>query len=216
LATSSPSLDDPSETLSRLASAHDCDPGPNGIAQLGMLAALIVRWNRKKRMVGTRDPEEILTVHLADALALGGRLQRLARRGESFLDVGSGAGLPGLAVAVLVPALRCSLCEVSEKRVAFLHHARRELGVEVNILHEDVERLCQRGARFHHVVSRAVFDPLRWVEVARRCVEPRGRIWAMVTQRQLEAEPLGGQVHSYSVAGPRERRLVCLEGPGFT
>jgi 16S rRNA (guanine527-N7)-methyltransferase len=216
LATSPHSPDDPSETLARLASAHNCDPGTKGIARLAELAALITRWNRRKRIVGTRDPEEILTVHLADSLALAGRLQQLSCEGESFLDVGSGAGLPGLAVALLVPGLRCSLCEVSEKRVAFLHQARRRLGVEVEILHEDVERLCQRGARFHHVVSRAVFEPLRWVAVARRCVETRGRIWAMVTQRQLDAEPLGGQVHSYVVAGHRERRLVCLEGPGFT
>jgi len=176
---------------------------------------LIQRWNRRKRIVGSREPGEIVGVHLADALALAGRLQKLDPAGETLLDVGSGAGLPGLAVALLIPSLKTSLCEVSEKRVAFLHHARRVLEARFEILHEDVHKLAMRLDGFDHVVSRAVFEPPEWLEVGRRCVRPTGRIWCMVTDRQQEQYQIDGEQFHYSVTGGRKRILLYLQGPDF-
>jgi 16S rRNA (guanine527-N7)-methyltransferase len=186
------------------------------LSRLVVYTALIQRWNRRKRIVGNRDLSGIVGVHLADAIALAGRLQLLAPAGQTLLDVGSGAGLPGLAVALLIPELHTVLCEVSEKRVSFLHHARQTLDVEVEILHEDVHLLMNRGRRFDHVVSRAVFEPPQWVAIGKRCVHTAGRLWCMLTARQQESYNIQGEAFRYSVDGDRDRVLLCLQGPDYT
>lgn len=208
------SLENVVDRLAQVAVEHGCEASASTLDQLAQHAALIQRWNRRKRIVGSRDPEDLLEVHLADGLALAGRMQSWVSEGQTFLDVGSGAGLPGLAVALLLPTLQTHLCEVSEKRVAFLHHARSVLKVSVTILHEDVHRLIEQGARFDHVVSRAVFEPKQWFDLGRSCVKCGGHLWCMLTARQHGEilTPAGAQVHRYAVAGDRERvlyRICC-------
>jgi 16S rRNA (guanine527-N7)-methyltransferase len=214
LAKSPPEEKVPVKALEELASELGCEPPSGALERLSQYVALILRWNRRKRIVGTKDAAEIVGVHLADAMALAGRLQKLESQGQRLLDVGSGAGLPGMALSLLIPTVQTSLCEISEKRVSFLHHARRALGAPCEILHEDVHRLGELD--FDHAVSRAVFEPPQWLEVGRRCVRPRGRVWCMLTMRQHEAFQMGGEVFPYSVAGDRKRILLCLQGPSFT
>lgn len=215
MAKSSRESDNPVDTLGRLAIELGCETPPGVLERLAVYAALIQRWNRRKRIVGSRDLAEIVGVHLADCLAMAGRLQRLGQTPGTLLDVGSGAGLPGLALSILVPRFQTSLCEVSEKRVAFLHHARSVLDARFDILHEDVHLLADR-LRFDHVVSRAVFEPLQWLKIGRRCVHSTGCIWIMLTQRQQEECHIDGKAFHYTVAGGRERVLLQLRGPGFT
>lgn len=214
MAKSPPEEKRPVAALKDLASELGCVPPSGALERLAEFVVLIQKWNRRKRIVGTRDAAEIVGVHLADAMALAGRLQRLEPQGQRLLDVGSGAGLPGMALSLLIPTVQTSLCEVSEKRVAFLHHARRALGATCEILHEDVHQLKELD--FDHAVSRAVFEPPQWLDVGRGCVGPRGRVWCMLTQRQHEAFQMGGESFPYSVAGERKRILLCLQGPGFT
>jgi len=200
----------PVAALEEIASALDCELPQGALDGLAQYVSLILRWNRRKRIVGSRDPDEIVGVHLADCLALAGRLQRLAKNGETLLDVGSGAGLPGLAISLLVPELAVSLCEVSEKRVAFLHQARRALNAPFEVLHQDVHRLSEQSLRYDHVVSRAVFEPEQWVVIGRSCVPPSGSVWCMLTERQREQFSLPGDDYRYTVAGDRRRSLLRL------
>jgi len=202
-------------TLKDLALDLGCETQTGVLEGLADFTELILRWNRRKRIVGSRDPREIVGVHLADCLAMAGRLQRIAPHGQTLVDVGSGAGLPGLGLSLLVPTLRTSLCEVSEKRVAFLHHARGTLGAQVEILHEDVHDLARRSPGFDHAVSRAVFEPLQWQEIGRRCVHTRGCVWSMLTQRQQDEVRVSGEAFRYAVAGSRGRVLVRSKGTDF-
>lgn len=215
MAKSSRGRNSPVCALEDLALALGCKPPPGALESLAEFAELIQRWNRRKRILGSRDSGEIVGVHLADCLALAGRLQQLEPHGQTLLDVGSGAGLPGLALSLLVPTLSTSLCEVSEKRVAFLHHARRVLHARFDIFHQDVHELAP-GSAFDHVVSRAVFEPGKWLEIGRRCVRSTGCIWCMLTHGQQERLHISGEAHRYTVAGGRRRVLLRLKGPVFT
>ncbi len=203
------------DRMAALAPTVGCHASADVLEKLAAFAELIQRWNRRKRIVGRATAEELVGVHLADAMALAGQLQQ-HRTGSTLLDVGSGAGLPGFAVALLVPDLQVTLCEVSEKRVSFLHHARRTLEATVQIVHEDVHRLIEQDLRFDHVVSRAVFEPRRWLQIGRQCVADQGQLWFMLTHRQWSSELLGGETYSYEVLGQRQRVLLRLEGPSFT
>jgi 16S rRNA (guanine527-N7)-methyltransferase len=203
-----PAKNNPVDGLEEIALELGCEPPLGSLERLAEFASLIGKWNRRKRIVGSHDPKEIIGVHLADCLALAGRLQRSGQTGKTLLDVGSGAGLPGLALSLLLPTVRISLCEVSEKRVAFLFHARRKLGAPVDVLHENVHEVIDRSLRFDHVVSRAVFEPQQWLEIGQRCVQPTGSVWCMVTARQQEQCQIQGESYHYSVAGDRKRLLV--------
>jgi 16S rRNA (guanine527-N7)-methyltransferase len=196
------------DDLKRLALKLGCRTPQGAPERLAAYADLIQRWNRRKRIVGSRNPEEIIGIHLADCMAFAGRLQRMDRPHQTLLDVGSGAGLPGLALSLLLPSMEFSLCEVSEKRVAFLHHARRVLDARIDILHEDVNVLVDRSIKFDHAVSRAVFEPNEWLDIGRRCVHPNGNIWCMLTDRQQEQCQLQGEMHRYTVGGDRKRVLI--------
>ncbi len=196
------------DDLQKLALRLGCTTPQGATERLAAYADLIQRWNRRKRIVGSRKPEEIVGIHLADCMAFAGRLQRMGQPQETLLDVGSGAGLPGLALSLLVPSMDFSLCEVSEKRVAFLHHARRVLDARIDILHEDVNVLADRSIQFDHAVSRAVFEPKEWLDIGQRCVHSTGSIWCMLTERQQEQNQLQGEMHRYTVGGNRKRVLI--------
>jgi 16S rRNA (guanine527-N7)-methyltransferase len=215
LAPSPPPSTIPLSLLKSWAERLSCEAPTEALDTLCRYGELIAHWNRKKRLVGRATAAEIAGIHLADALALAGQLQRLAARG-TLLDVGSGAGLPGFALAVLLPQLEVSLCDVSEKRVAFLHHARARLQVDVTVLHEEVARIIDRGERYDHVVSRAVFEPRRWLEIGEACLAKGGHLWAMLTAEQFERETFPKACHEYEVEGDRKRILLRMEGPGFT
>ena len=98
------------------------------IAQLIVYATELISWNRKINLTGITDPQEIIVKHFLDSLVCTKVLQR--RSNEALLDVGSGAGFPGLPVKILYPEVSLTLLEPSGKKTAFLHHIIGTLGLE--------------------------------------------------------------------------------------
>ena len=170
---------------------------------------LLERWNRRIRLVGPREVAELIDVHVADAIALAGRLRNgTGGDGQTLIDVGSGAGLPGLILSLMVPGIRVTLCETAEKRVTFLEEARRRLGMSYEVVHRDVRDLGRQ--RFDHAVARAVFAPEQWHQLAGSLIRENGCIWLMLTRKQLLDWKGGGEVFRYRVGGERERALVAV------
>lgn len=155
--------------------------------QLAGYLELIARWNPRVRLVGSAQPEILVGVHLADAFALARAMETHPEAGEipaHLLDVGTGPGLPGFALALILPGTRVTLCEISEKRVSFLHEAERRLQAGVEILPVRVEEILSAGRRFPQVVSRATFSPSEWRDLGQRLCLPRGLIWSLWTEEQ--------------------------------
>lgn len=114
----------------------------------------LLKWNQKKSLTSITAPKEVAVKHFLDSLSLS----PLIGEGAEVLDVGTGAGFPGLALKVLRRDLKVILLEASFKKVAFLRHVVRLLGLErVEVVHDRAEELQgELGNCFEVVVSRAL------------------------------------------------------------
>jgi 16S rRNA (guanine527-N7)-methyltransferase len=150
------------------------------IARLAAWFDLLAAWNAKIDLTAAKSPDELVDLMLADALLLA----RHEPEGETVVDVGSGAGGPGLALHLARPDLHVTLVEPAQKRVAFLRTASGQLsGVgagSLRILRTRVEDL--RGPRFACAVSRATFAPEAWLELAAGLVAPEGAAWVLLAR----------------------------------
>lgn len=193
----------------------------DGIAELGLtlptgaevrleaFMALLAKWNKSYNLTAIRDPDQMVTHHLLDSLAVLPHLGAV----ETLADVGSGAGLPGLTLAIARPELRITSVEASQKKVAFQQQAKIEFKLtNVSIHCGRVERL--KGA-FDVVISRAFSDLAEFVGLAGHLT---GRLLAMkgaYPGAEIECLPAGwrlAEAVKLNVPGlAAERHLLILE-----
>jgi 16S rRNA (guanine527-N7)-methyltransferase len=142
-------------------------------ARLLQLLDELARWNRSYNLTAIRDRDEMLTHHLLDSISSHADLH-----GTTVADVGTGAGFPGLPLAVLNPQRRFTLIDSNGKKIRFVQHAARELQLaNVEGLHGRVETL--KGRTFDTVVARAFASlPDMTANIASLC-GPLTRVLAM-------------------------------------
>lgn len=159
-------------------------------AQLDRLvrfAGLLDKWSRVHNLTAVRGLASVRVLHLLDSLAVVAPLQRFAAAARldgalDVLDVGSGAGLPGLVVALAMPDARVTCVDAVGKKVAFVRQAAAELGVAgLRAEHARVETL--RGRRYDVVMSRAFASLAAFVELTRPLLGESGVWLAMKGQR---------------------------------
>jgi 16S rRNA (guanine527-N7)-methyltransferase len=115
--------------------------------------ALIAKWNRVYNLTAVREREKMLTHHVLDSLAVAPHIA-----GHTVLDVGSGAGLPGIPLAIARPDLRVTLLDSNAKKSAFQQQAAIELALDnVDTVNSRVEAL-DPSRQFDVVISRAFSD----------------------------------------------------------
>jgi len=156
------------------------DPG-QAEAFLTYLATL-QRWNRTYNLTAVKESEEIICRHFLDSLAF---LPFLTGVSGNVLDLGSGAGFPGLPLSLLLPAVRFLLVEARQKKTLFLQHITRQLGLEnIEILHLHLQEgngsTKLRGA-VSVLVSRAVSVQIEVFPVAVEVLAPGGQILLSAT-----------------------------------
>lgn len=135
---------------------------------------LIAKWNRVYNLTAIREADKALTHHVLDCLAV---LPHLA--GGRTADVGSGAGLPGIPLALARPDWRVTLIESNHKKSTFLTQALAELGIaNAAVAAERVETVEPVGG-FDLVISRAFSDLPEYVRLSGRLVAPEGTLVAM-------------------------------------
>jgi 16S rRNA (guanine527-N7)-methyltransferase len=157
-----------------LSAMHLVLPG-TALKQLSDFLRLIEKWNRVHNLTAVREPGQMVVLHLLDSLAV---LPYLADA-RGLLDVGTGAGLPGIPLAIARPDLDVTLLDSSHKKAAFLEQARAELGLaNVNVVCERVEQ-WRPGRTFDAVVSRAFSELAEFVEQSAHLVSPGGVLLAM-------------------------------------
>ncbi len=136
--------------------------------------ALIEKWNRVYNLTAIREPEKMVSHHLLDSLAVAPHLH--AKR---LLDVGSGAGLPGIPLALANPDMQVTLLDSNHKKAAFLNQAVMELKLKnAEVCAERVES-WQTESRFDVIISRAFSDMGEFVRITRHLLAPGGLFAAM-------------------------------------
>ncbi|HRF63547.1 MAG TPA: 16S rRNA (guanine(527)-N(7))-methyltransferase RsmG [Candidatus Competibacter sp.] len=185
---------------------------PEAATRLGGYLALLERWNHAYNLTAVRDPEAMVVRHVLDSLSI---LPWLA--GPQVLDVGSGAGLPGIPLAIARPDHRFCLVDSNGKRTRFLNQVVAELRLKnVGVARSRIEDY-QPNTLFDSVVSRAFSTLADLVVDAGRLCAPAGRLLAMkgvFPDDELVRLPPGYAVIGvYPLRVPRldaERHLVHL------
>jgi len=182
------------------------------IARLLDYVDLLERWNAAYNLTAVRDPAEMVTRHLVDSLAI---LPYVS--GATLADLGSGAGLPGIPLAIAVPARETLLVDSNGKKARFLREAVRRLDLEhVRVAESRVEDVA---GTFECITARAfasLADMLGW---GGHLLAPGG-VWLAMKGRvdaaELDAVPAGFRVEkivALNVPGlDAERHLVILKG----
>lgn len=172
---------------------------------------LLLKWNRTYNLTALRDPEQAISHHLLDSLAI----LPWVRTG-SLLDVGSGGGLPGIPLAITRPDLQVTLVDAVQKKATFLQQAAIELGLpNVRAVHARVETLA---GQFGQITSRAFSDLAEFTRLTRHLLAPEGRWLAMKGVRpadEMAALPAGISIEAIEpLAVPgldAERHLIILK-----
>jgi 16S rRNA (guanine527-N7)-methyltransferase len=163
---------------------------PNLTSQLSLYLDLLLKWNARTNLTAIRDPEEIVRRHFGESLFAARHLGTPA----TLLDLGSGAGFPGLPIALLRPEIEVTLAESQNKKATFLRETVRTLNLpNVEVWAARAEAL-PASRRFHTVTLRAVDNMEAALPAARARVAPGGEIALLTTKQQL---PTGG--HSISL-----------------
>ena len=174
--------------------------------------ALIHKWNQVYNLTAIKNPAAMLTRHILDSLSIAPYLN-----GQTIIDVGSGAGLPGIPLALCFPEKQFTLLDSNNKKTRFLIQAVAELNIpNISVIHSRVESL-QNTVNFDCIVTRA-FAPLGvMITLTQHLCHPSGHILAMcgAYPRPEELEPIthwSFKVYPLQVPSLHEQRhLVILE-----
>lgn len=185
-----------------------------GIAELGIALnaeaqrklldylALLHKWNQVYNLTAIRDPQQMVSHHLLDSLVVMPYLWA-----GRWLDVGCGAGLPGLVLAVAQPDWQFALLDSNSKKTGFVRQVTIELGLKNVSVHCERVEGWQPAERFDGIISRAFSELGEFLRSTRHLMAPQGRWAAMkgAPQQELAGVPSGCQVE----------RVISLRVPGL-
>lgn len=195
----------------------------NGLAELGIslpeaaqqkllaFRDLLLKWNKTYNLTALRDPEQAISHHLLDSLAI---LPHVG--GGGLLDVGSGGGLPGIPLAIARPELTVTVVDAVQKKATFLKQAAIQLGLKNVVVHH--ARVEGMAGQYAQISSRAFAELRLFVDLTRHLLVPGGRWLAMKGLRPddeiaaLPADVIVEQVVPLHVPGlDAERHLIILK-----
>ena len=155
----------------------------NLIPQLSTYLDLLLKWNARTNLTAVRDPEEIVRRHFGESLFAA---QHIGRP-DTLLDFGSGAGFPGLPIALLLPETHVTLAESQNKKATFLREAVRTLQLQnVEVWAARAETM-PASRQFHTVALRAVDNMEAALPPARARIAPGGQLAILTTVPQISS-----------------------------
>jgi 16S rRNA (guanine527-N7)-methyltransferase len=180
--------------------------------------AMLIEWSQRANLVGNVDPEEVQRRHFLESIAFGVALREreVLRPGSSVLDVGAGAGFPGVVLRIVWPEIRLTLLEATAKKTAFLSALVAELNIHGPVLTGRAETFAHdpalRGA-FDLVVARAVAPLPALLELTLPFARIGGR--AVTVKGSRAAAELAASAHALDVLGGRAFMVPFnVPGPG--
>ncbi len=178
-----------------------------------MLLDELERWNQRMNLTAIRDRRQMVTAHLLDSLVV-----RPLLAGRGVLDVGTGAGFPGLPLAIAEPDRQFTLLDSNRKKILFVEHAAGNLELtNVDAVHDRAEHYAP-GRRFDTVIARALASLPRLVEMAGHHVREGGVLLALKGRypteelKDMQDQPWRAEVVALDVPGldPGSRHAVLL------
>ena len=164
--------------------------------QLLAYLALLIKWNKAYNLTAVRNPDEMVSRHLLDSLSV---VPYVDERGDRWLDVGSGGGMPGVPLAILFPERRFTLLDSNGKKTRFLTQVKLELKLaNLEVIHSRVEDY-QPAEPFDGITSRAfssLEDFAEWTRhlsgphtqwLAMKGIHPKDELQALPADFQLQA-----------------------------
>lgn len=196
--------------------------GPELIEPLETFSRMLLEKNQVMNLTAITDPRDVAVLHLLDSLALTGLA---GLEGRTVVDVGTGAGFPGVPLAIARPSARVTLLDSLGKRVDFLRESCRTLGLDnVECVHGRAEEFAGEGREtFDLAVSRAVAALPVLCELCLPLVKVGGAFWAMKsvdTEEEISAsrtavKVLGGRIQAvsdYTIPTTEVvHRVVCIQ-----
>ncbi|MDO9449880.1 MAG: 16S rRNA (guanine(527)-N(7))-methyltransferase RsmG [Rugosibacter sp.] len=178
---------------------------------------LLKKWNATYNLTSIREESAMLTQHLLDSLSILPHLEKSALVARRWMDVGSGAGLPGIPLAIACPQIQMALIDSVDKKTAFQRQVKIELGLSnLTILGGRVEN--QPAAQCDAVISRAFAELADFVSLAGHLLAEGGALYAMKGQlphEEIARLPAGWHVAQclpLKVPGmAAERHLIVLQ-----
>lgn len=176
-----------SERLATIATRLGLTLDPEALDRLGAYLDLLSRWNQAYNLTAVRDPAEMIDRHIADCLAIVPHLPP-----GSLADLGSGAGLPGLVVAIAEPARPVFLVESNGKKARFLRESKRALGLSAVTVVEARAEAPHPAQPVAVVTARALAELAELVRLAAPWLGDHGVLIAMKSKSaaaELDALP---------------------------
>jgi 16S rRNA (guanine527-N7)-methyltransferase len=202
-----------SQQLKKLLARTQLDITESQQQQLIDYVELLHKWNKTYNLTSVRDPQQMLIKHIVDSLVVSPHLI-----GQRFIDVGTGAGLPGIPLAIVNPDYHFVLLDSLGKRLRFLTQAKNTLPlVNVTLVQSRVEEY-EPQLPFDGVISRAFSSITDMVKLCSHLIEPKSRFFALkglypkeeITA--LDDSVTVSSVKTLEVPGlDGERHLVILE-----
>ncbi|EDH6291916.1 16S rRNA (guanine(527)-N(7))-methyltransferase RsmG [Salmonella enterica subsp. enterica serovar Agona] len=176
--------------------------------QKTLLAAyvdMLHKWNKAYNLTSVRDPNEMLVRHILDSIVVAPYLQ-----GQRFIDVGTGPGLPGIPLAIVLPDAHFTLLDSLGKRVRFLRQVQHELKLEnITPVQSRVEAYPSEPP-FDGVISRAFASLNDMVSWCYHLPGEKGRFYAL--KGQLPGDEIASLPDNFSVESVEKLRVPQLEG----
>lgn len=201
----------PSATLVAGAQALGLELSLAQQQQLLSYIELLSKWNKAYNLTAVRDPADMVVRHLLDALSVVPHVQA-----TELLDVGSGAGIPGIPLAIALPALRVTLLDSNGKKTRFAKQAALALDLA------NVEVVQARAEQYRNsspqVISRAFASLPDMIDVAGHLLAPGGRLLAMkavLTDMERAGVKPPWQIERIALTVPelnQRRQLIVLTG----
>jgi 16S rRNA (guanine(527)-N(7))-methyltransferase RsmG len=165
--------------LFKLTEKHFPNVSRETIEKLNVYLELILKWNQKINLISRRaTKEEVVSRHLLDALQL---INLLPSKEALITDLGSGAGIPGLVLAIA--GYKCKLVEINQKKSAFIQEVISKLRLEAEVLNMDFTKL--NGYKTDYVVSRAVTNVEELVDAAKNIITPESNFILLKGANQI-------------------------------
>lgn len=184
-------------------------PGNYPVTVFAAYLDLLERWNRAYNLTGIRDHNRMITHHILDSLSVLPFLH-----GDRCLDVGTGAGLPGLVLALATPGKQWTLLDSNNKKVRFVRHAIQELNIC------NIEAVCSRVENYNTdkpfatVITRAFGSLAKFYLLSCHLLAPGGKLLAMKGKdiseelAELDQEMVNVHIYPLEVRGITEQRLL--------
>jgi 16S rRNA (guanine527-N7)-methyltransferase len=170
------------DRIAALLEPYHASPDCGLIERLSLYLDLLVKWNAKTNLSAIRDPEEMVRRHFGESLFAAGYLPREG----TLLDLGSGAGFPGLPIALALPGLAVTLAESQNKKASFLREVVRQLDLPVEVWAGRAEAMPAERL-FHIVTLRAVDSPEAAIQHARARLRTGGVLAHLTVRKEGSA-----------------------------